>query len=102
MKTLNRLKKWILYEYNSIHNYISFWYAKRKANKMHKLTGKRYHVVPGGKRLMVVNNTFINHYNKAVKSKSKMITIADLLKMSYYSTPVEGINRKKPMYVRNA
>jgi len=91
---MKQFKTWIIFEYNTIHNYISFWYAKRKANRLHKLTGKRYHVVPKTKTsLMVVDNTYINHYNKCVKAKGKQININDLLRMSYYSTPAQGLNR---------
>ncbi len=91
---MKKIKTWLLFEYNSIYNSISFWYFKRKANKLHQLTGKRYHVVPRDKnKLMVVDNTFIDHYNKCVKGKSKKITINDLLIMSYYSTSVQGLTR---------
>lgn len=92
---MKKILTWLTFEYNSIHNYISFWYAKRKANKLHELTGKRYHVVPKTKNsLMVVDNSYIDHYNKCVKGKSKQININDLLHLSYYSTSVQGITRK--------
>ena len=95
-KKIKILTDSIKFEYNSILNSFFFWKMKRKANKMHKLTGKRYHVVPkDNTHLMVVDNSFIKRYNKAVKGKSKKITIHDLLKMSYYSTPIEGITRNK-------
>ena len=91
---IKKVKNWLVFEYNSIHNSISFWYMKRKANKLHKLTGKRYHVVPKNKtQLMVVDNSFIKAYNLSVKSKSKQININDLLRMSYYSTSVQGLTR---------
>jgi hypothetical protein len=95
MKYLNQFKAWIIYQYNSIWNYWHFKKMRAKADKLHKLTGKRYHVVPATKQsLMVVDNTFIDKYNKAAKGKTKKITIVDLLKMSYYSTSVQGITRK--------
>lgn len=93
---MKKLFKAIKFELNSIINSFNFWKAKRKANKMHRLTGKRYHVIPQSDgKLTIVDNEFIKHYNRVVKGKSKKITIHDLLKMSYYSTPVQGITRKK-------
>ena len=96
MKTLKKLWSKIVFEYNSIHNSVSFWYNKRKAIKLHKQTGKRYHVVPrSATTLMVVDNTYIDAYNKiAKKQRQKQITIIDLLKMSYFSTSVNSpVNR---------
>lgn len=87
--------KWINYQYNSIINQINFWLKKRQAERLHKLTGKRYHVIPKDKySLIVVDNTYVDKYNKFIKNKAKKITILDLLKMSYYSTSVQGLNRK--------
>lgn len=36
----------------------------------------------------------IKHWNKTLKGKNKL-TIDKLLKMSYYSTPVQGVTRKE-------
>lgn len=92
MKIIKALK----FELNSLRNSYDFWKAKRKAIKMHKLTGKRYHVVPfSDKKLGVVDNTFVKSYNRTVNGKRNKITIDKLLKMSYYSTPVQGLSRKK-------
>lgn len=58
--------------------------AKTKANSLHKMTGKRYYVIPYQKgRLIVVDNNYVKLYNKYNKSK---ITIERLLLMSYYHT----------------
>ena len=96
METLKKIKKWIVFEYNSIHNSISFWYNKRQADKMHKLTGKRYHVVPKDESTcMVVDNTYIDHYNRAMKKVGgRKISIVELLRMSYYSTSVNSLQRE--------
>lgn len=84
-KRLKAILAWFKFEYNSIVNFINFWYMKRKANKLHKSTGKRYFVVPKtDTSLIVVNNTFIDSYNK-IKGIKK-INIHDLITMSYYST----------------
>jgi len=93
---MKKLWNKIVFEYNSIHNSISFWYMKRKANKLHRLTGKRYHVVPSGKHsLMVVDNTYLDFYNRQAKKHRKpTIDIMQLLKMSYYSTSVQSIVRQ--------
>ena len=91
MKTL---KNWISYQYNTIHNYISYYIKKQEADRLHATTGKRYHIVPSGKRgLIVVDNSFVKTYN-SMQPKGKRITINDLLKMSYYSTSVNGLNRE--------
>ena len=91
---MKKILQAIKFEYNSIINSFKFWKVKREANKKHKLTGKRYHVVPfDDKTLGVVDNSFIKAYNKTVKGKQNKITIDKLLKMSYYSTPVQGLSR---------
>jgi hypothetical protein len=59
------------------------------------MTGKRYHVVPGqGKELLVIDNTYIKQYNKQIKVKAHKINVYDLILMAYYSTPEKGITRK--------
>lgn len=57
----------------------------KKANRLHKLTGKRYHVLQMGSKLEVVNNQIIKAYNKRVSS-TKRININTLLNISLYST----------------
>lgn len=90
-----KMKKWIIYQFGTIYNYVNFWLKKKEADRMHKTTGKRYHVVPAGKySLRVVDNTFVALYNKSVP-KAKRIDIKDLLHMSYYSTSLEPLTRKK-------
>lgn len=43
---------------------------------------------------MVVDNRYLDAINKVNKKKGgKQFTIVDLLNMSYYSTPVQGIVR---------
>lgn len=82
------------FEVNSIRRRIYFWWMKRKAIKMHKLTGRRYHVIPvTRKKLVVIDNQFVDRYNRVVKNKANRIRIEDLLEHSYFSTPVEGITR---------
>jgi len=84
----------ILFEINSIRNTLRFKRARRKADKMHELTGRRYHVIAAAdNKLVVVDNNFVKYYNK--KTKGPKITIDKLIEMSYYSTSVEGITRKK-------
>lgn len=58
-------------------------YCKR-ADKMHKVTGKRYHVIENNGRLMIVNNSIIKVYNK--KTKKYKININQLLNEALYST----------------
>ena len=87
MKLLNfkKIKAFFVFEFNSLLNYYNFWRMKRKANKLHLMTKKRYHVVPMTEtKLMVVDNNWIKHYNKYTTGKK--INIHDLIKMSYYST----------------
>jgi hypothetical protein len=90
------MKETITFYWNSFVNRINFYFAKKKADKMHKLTGKRYHVVPkSDHELMVVDNTWIDAYNRAAKKHGgKTININDLLKMSYYSTSVVGLTQR--------
>jgi hypothetical protein len=87
--------KWLIFQYNSIHNYIHFWAKKREADQLHATHGKRYHVVPTGPRkLEVVDNDYVDRYNRLVP-KNKRITYLKLIKMSYYSTPVQPLTQRK-------
>ena len=98
MKLLKRIKEtkviqWIIYHYNSIHNTINLKLKSRKADRLHKLTGKRYFVVPAtDTTLMVVNNDYVKHYNK--HSGQKKITFHDLIKMAYYYTSTRPPTKK--------
>lgn len=71
--------------------------AKRKANKLHKLRRKRFHVVPvSGNKLIVVNDIFIDSYNRKISKidGGKKITIKVLLDTALYSTPIGGVDIK--------
>jgi hypothetical protein len=76
---------------------LNFKKAKKRANKLNQLTGKRWHVLPieGTMRYIVVDNGYINRYNRYVAKKQDRINIEKLLKMSYYSTPV---NLRRSIY----
>lgn len=92
-KWIKRIINWIVNLYFDLIENIKFWLAKRKANKLHKQTGKRFHVVPASDRkLMVVDNTYVERYNHVIKGirGAKKITFHDLIKMSYYSTSVNS------------
>lgn len=82
------LKNWVIFQFNTWWNVCHFWYMKKKAEKLHKLTGKQYFVVPKNKTsCMVVDNSYIKFYNQqAAKMKTKKITHPDLLRMCYYKT----------------
>ena len=43
---MKNIKNWIVFQLNSLRNSIDFWQKKREAERMHKLTGKQYFVVP--------------------------------------------------------
>lgn len=87
---MKKLFNFFVFEYNSLVNRIKFYYAKRKADKLHLLTGKQYHILPVGDKLMVVDNTMVNVINQRLKVTPgvnlKHIDIRGLSKMSYYST----------------
>lgn len=94
MKKINRLLKRIRYEYRIFLKRIYLWRKKHHAINMHKITGKRYHVIPTDKgKLAVVDNSFIDKYNRIIRNKAQRMTIEKLLKISFFSTPVEGITR---------
>jgi len=87
MKTI---KNW----YNTIHNQISFWLKKQEAIRLHKTTGRQYHVCPAvGNKLIILDNNFLKFHNANIKGKGRKLYITDIYKMSYFSTPVEGITR---------
>jgi hypothetical protein len=86
---------WVIYEWNSWMNSIRFKNAVKEADRSHKLTGKRYHVLPGGKnKLVVVDNEDIRRFNKTLPP-AKRLTIDQLLKQSYYSTSVRPLISSK-------
>ena len=78
------MKKWYLFQLKKIN----LFFAKKRANNLHKLTGRQYFVIPAKKnKLLIVDNKFILSYNKFIKNKAvRKITIVELLKMSYYFT----------------
>lgn len=89
-----RIIRAIIFEIRVAARKYYLWRKKREAMQLHALTGKRYHVIPvANDKLKVVDNQFINQYNRIIKNIGRKITIEDLLKMSYFSTPVEGITR---------
>ena len=80
-----KIKDFFVFEFNSLLNYYNFWKMKRKADKLHGMTKKRYHIVPVSEtKLTVVDNSYIKWHNK--QKGIKKINIHDLIKMSYYST----------------
>lgn len=64
---------------------LAFWFAKRRANKLHKSTGKRYYVVPINNRLKVIGSHTLAKVNRKLP-KRKRISIDKLLIESYYHT----------------
>ena len=93
---MKKIFAFIVFYYNSTLSHIDYYLSKRKADRLHKLTGRRYHVIPGPKKLTVVDNTFIDRYNRECKGKKGFhkMTIVELIKQSYYSTSVQSITRK--------
>ena len=93
---MKKIKNWIVYHFNSLWNSYHFWYMKRKAENLHKLTGKQYFIVPASKyKLAVVNNDYVGWYNKMASKTPgvKKITHPDLLKMCYYKTACGNYTR---------
>lgn len=71
---------------------IYFKQMKKIALSKHKITGKRYHVIPIPKnKLRIVDNDYINTYNRLMRHKKnfKKMTIETLLQIAYYSTPLK-------------
>lgn len=95
MEKLKQLKTKVVWLWNSyVWNPIHLRAMKRKANKLHQMTGKRYFVLPATQtKLMVVDNTYIKNYNKAIKKEKgyKKININDLLNMAYYATSTRSL-----------
>jgi len=90
MKILSDLKTWIdaIKTARRNKNKTELELRIEEAEQKHRENGKRYHVLPtSSNRLVVVDNTVIDVYNKrAKKTGTKKITIIDLLKMANYST----------------
>lgn len=67
--------------------------AKDEADRKHRLTGKRYFVVPqSNNSLMVINNDDLKYHNQK-SPKEKRINFKQLIEMAYYSTPSGGLVR---------
>jgi hypothetical protein len=90
---IKKIKGWFIFKYYWYKRKLQFKAAKAKADQMHLMTGKRYFVVPTGRKLQVVDNTVIKVFNKNVKTSK--LDINDLLKLAYYYTPEKSLTRKE-------
>jgi len=87
------MKKLILIIYLTVASWIisaikaiRFKRAVKKANRLHRLTRRRWHVINGeNNSFAVVDNRFIDYYNK--QRIGTKLTIEELLKIALYSTP---------------
>ena len=94
-KQLKKAWKWVVYQYNSLHNSIMFYFKKKEAMRKWELTGLRHWVLPtSGHKLIVVNNRYIKEYNKLVERK-KQLNIYDLERMAYFATPCGKLSERK-------
>ena len=80
---MKKIKTFLVFKFLWHKRKIQFYFAKKKADTMHTMTGRKYYVVPAGKKLQVITSDVIKVFNKRTKQK---MNINDLLKMSYYST----------------
>lgn len=80
---MKKIKSWIIFKYYWYRRKFQFRAAKAKADQMHLMTGRKYYVVPSGKKLQVVTGDVIKVFNKNTKQN---MNIHDPLKMAYYST----------------
>ena len=80
---MKKLAELIVFKYLWYKRKIQFYYAKKKADTMHAMTGRKYYVVPAGKKLQVVTGDVVKVFNKRMKKK---MNISDLFKLSYYQT----------------
>ena len=80
---MKKIRTWFVFKYYWYKRKIQFSVAKKKADTMHQMTGRKYYVVPSGKKLQVVTSDVIKVFNKNTKQK---MNVNDLLKMSYYQT----------------
>lgn len=74
--------------YYEKYNDISFWWAKRKANKLHKKFRFRYYVLPKsrGYGYNVVSSRRVSNYNRK-KGKNSKLNINELLRLAVWFTP---------------
>lgn len=88
---------WIKNQFIYFLNRIQFLYFKIEADKLHKLTGKRYFVIPkSNTKLGIVDNDYVWRYNKAAAKRGyKKITIKDLLEQCYYCTNSGTTSKRK-------
>lgn len=85
---MKKIKQFLRSEWLMLTRGITIAYLKSRAKRLWVMTGKQHHVVPTNEgRFIVVNNQWVNAFNKIVKDKGKHITSYDLAKMSVYSTP---------------
>jgi hypothetical protein len=81
---MKAIKHFFVFYWNSLLNYINYYYLRHQANVLHKRTGKQYFIVPENKtKMMIVNNDFMRIYNKGSQKK---ITYQELCRMAYYTT----------------
>lgn len=48
---MKKIKSWIIFKYYWYKRKFQFRAAKAKADQMHLMTGRKYYVVPSGKKL---------------------------------------------------
>lgn len=75
---------------NNIKLYIDkqrFKNAKKRAIEYHLLKPKQYHVIKQAGKYTVVDNRWVDYYNKVIREKGgKKITVYELMKIAYFST----------------
>jgi len=92
-KKLKAYIKKLQFTVNGWLNSIEFYFLKKKADRLHKLTGRRHWIVPkSSNKCMVVDNSYIKIYNSVVKHRK--IDIYKLEKMAYYATASGNLTRK--------
>jgi hypothetical protein len=82
------MKTWITDQLITFFIYTQFRYLRYRANQLHKLTGKRYFVIPiSSYRLKVINNDNVTRYNQGARRKDRTpLKFLDVEKQCFYCT----------------
>lgn len=88
---------------NQLKQAFTLWKRKREikrvskiADDLHKVNGKRYFVIQYGDEMKVIDNIYIQEYNKLAKKQGvKQMRFIDVINTCLYATPVATTNKRK-------
>jgi len=83
------LWKYIAGIFSMWRNTFYFYRKKREAMTLWKKTGRQWHIIPNGDKLLIWDNLHRKNWNKyAKKNKKAIMDYNTMLNLAYFSTPL--------------